>query len=135
MGMRKAFPCTRHFIPIRNMSFVHCVSRRRPPASSAYQLFSRHVHIYNASSTATTVLQVVPAVMEAGRGVQLSFPVGGGGVGGNRELIVLDAESRERRQVAAWANANGGNGNEPPPIPPSPKLSPARGQCTWSRIL
>eukprot|EP00903_Cladosiphon_okamuranus_P013590 g12657.t1 len=79
--------------------------------------FSRHVHVYNASSEAMTVLQVLPAVMESGRGVQLSLPLVGGGGGGNRDITIHDDNTAEVRQVTAWANAVDGCGSEPPTDP------------------
>ncbi|CAM9849325.1 unnamed protein product [Ectocarpus sp. 4 AP-2014] len=81
------------------------------------KLFSRYVHVYNASPEPMTVLQVLPAVMESGRGVQLSLPLFGGGGGGNRDITIHDGNTIEVRQVAAWANAVDGSGSEPPSYP------------------
>ena len=84
------------------------------PFFSLCQFFSRYVHVYNASSEAMTVLQVLPAVMESARGVQLSIPLVGGGGGGNRDITIHDDKTIDRRHVPAWANASGGSGSEPP---------------------
>ncbi|CAN0089159.1 unnamed protein product [Ectocarpus sp. 6 AP-2014] len=91
--------------------------RKRVWGTKVKLLFSRYVHVYNASSEAMTVLQVLPAVMESGRGVQLSLPVVGGGGGGNRDITIHDDSTIEVRQVAAWVNPFDGSGNEPPSYP------------------
>lgn len=89
----------------------------RPYPFLCCQFFSRYVHVYNASSDAMTVLQILPAVMESGRGVQLSLPLVGGGGGGNRDITIHDDNTIEVRQIAAWANAVDGSGNQPPSNP------------------
>lgn len=85
--------------------------------SAVCQLFSRCVHVYNASSEAMTVLQVLPAVVESGKGGQFSLPLVGGGGGGTRDITIHDDKTIDRRQIAAWGNAVGGDGHEPPTDP------------------
>lgn len=58
------------------------------------------------------ILQVVPAVIETGRGVEGKLPVTGGGAIVNRQYAMVDDQAREYRHVAARVGAN-----EPPTIP------------------
>lgn len=74
-----------------------------------------------------TVLQVPPATMVTGQGFQATLPVVGGGGGGNKEYIVLDAQTRERRQLAKWPNANDGSRIEPPTNPAKFQTLPGAG--------
>lgn len=87
-----------------------------------------YVHVYNATSEDMTVLQVVPAVMEAGRGVEVSLPMVGGGAGGNREYVVHDPLSREFWRTTKWTSAaEDGGSNEPPTDPAKFQTLPGAG--------
>ncbi|CAN0225770.1 unnamed protein product, partial [Ectocarpus sp. 12 AP-2014] len=75
--------------------------------------FSKHVHVYNASSEAMTVLQILPAVTESGRSGQVSVP--GGGLGGSRSINVNHGNSVDDwQEIPPWANAGSDTGAEPP---------------------
>ncbi|CAB1107416.1 unnamed protein product [Ectocarpus sp. CCAP 1310/34] len=88
--------------------------------------FSRHAHVYNASSEEMTVLQELPPRMDAERGVQIPTPHGGGGM--NRAYTTPDGNARERALLPPWPNANGGDGNDPPIISARFRTLPGAGE-------
>ncbi|CBJ26207.1 NB-ARC and TPR repeat-containing protein [Ectocarpus siliculosus] len=78
--------------------------------------FSKHVRVYNASSEAMTVLQILPAVTESARSGQVSVP--GGGLGGSRSINVNDGNSVDDwQEIPAWVNASSETGSAPPTNP------------------
>eukprot|EP00752_Nemacystus_decipiens_P003353 g3101.t1 len=69
-------------------------------------LFSRHVHVYNASTKAMTVLQILPTVTESGTSGQVSLPAVGGGASRSRNFNINDEDGvNDWQEIPAWVNA------------------------------